>query len=117
LTLAPNAVQAYASVAVRWVVPLLLVAVGAACSASNGAPGGDGAPCTTNAACASGETCAYLEADGCRALGSCVTRKGPLCNLFIAGCACDGTGIDISGCDGLPSGYVAKPFAHSGACN
>jgi hypothetical protein len=38
-----------------------------------------------------------------------------VCEAYSAGCACDGTVINIV-CTGLPAGFVAKPLAHSGEC-
>jgi hypothetical protein len=38
------------------------------------------------------------------------------CNAIELGCACDGAEINL-GCNGLPDGYVSKPFLHQGACS
>ena len=71
--------------------------------------------CTTNADCASGNVCAFPQAAGCAATGACFPGVAAVCNVIEPACACDGTDI-ILGCNGLPGGHAAKPFAHTGAC-
>jgi hypothetical protein len=88
----------------------LLLFIAAACSSSNAGS------CNSDAQCPTGKACAYRMSDGCSAAGECVTKSPVRCNLVVPACACDGTGVDVSGCDGFPDGYVAKPFAHRGAC-
>jgi hypothetical protein len=39
-----------------------------------------------------------------------------VCGAYSAGCACDGTAINIQ-CTGLPSGYTTKPLASAGICS
>jgi len=77
--------------------------------------GGDAGPCTTDADCGSGRLCGFLESAGCSATGTCFPAPGVVCNAIVLACACDGTNINVA-CNGLPSGYAPKPFAHSGVC-
>jgi hypothetical protein len=78
--------------------------------------GGGGGPCVTSGDCGAGYECAYRIADACAARGTCVAADtGPLCNLFVPGCACSGATVDIA-CNGYPTGYAPEPILHSGAC-
>jgi len=86
------------------------VAVG---SESDG--GGTTTSCTSNSECGLNEACAYLEKDACTAKGACVAQAALTCQAYSAGCACDGTEINIA-CNGLPTGYETKPLAHTGGC-
>jgi len=72
-------------------------------------------PCGTDGDCPSGETCGFLESEACSATGSCVPMNTSICNSYLAGCACDGTDINI-GCTLLPAGYAIKPLRSTGAC-
>jgi hypothetical protein len=89
----------------------------AACTSSIGGNGGSGgtAACATDADCGSNRVCGFPESDGCAAKGQCFAAPGVVCQAYSAGCACDGTEINVA-CTGLPSGFVAKPLAHAGAC-
>jgi hypothetical protein len=59
--------------------------------------------------------CGFLEADGCSAMGTCVTDTGARCNAIVLACACDGTDFNVI-CGGYPDGYASKPLAHMGVC-
>jgi hypothetical protein len=83
----------------------------------NATDAGGGGACTRNSDCADGFACGYPEADGCSAKGTCFDTRGiGVCGAFIAGCACDGSEINVI-CQPYPNGYVAKPFLHAGACS
>jgi hypothetical protein len=86
-------------------------------SSSGGSSGADasGGPCTTDAQCGSGSLCGFPVADGCSANGSCFATTGVTCQVYMAGCACDGTEVNLV-CNGLPNGYASKPILHSGTC-
>ena len=72
--------------------------------------------CVTSADCTTGEVCGFAQADACTATGRCfVETGGAICNSYEAGCACDGTEINLV-CNGLPDGVDTKPVAHAGAC-
>jgi hypothetical protein len=90
-------------------------AVGSDQSASKGSPGVDGGACVTDSDCANGSHCGFANADACTATGACFVESGSLCNSFIAGCACDGSEINV-GCTPFPTGYSSKPLLHDGAC-
>ncbi|MGA3119648.1 MAG: hypothetical protein ABSF69_02665 [Polyangiaceae bacterium] len=77
--------------------------------------GDAGAACSTNADCPLDYLCGFPEALACSATGTCFPAPGVTCNAIELGCACDGADITL-GCNGLPSGYVAKPFLHQGPC-
>jgi len=85
--------------------------------ANMGACGGGpdaGDQCTSQTDCGPG-VCAFLESAGCSAhVGICVAG-GDTCQAYEAGCACDGTTFNLI-CSGLPSGFVTKPFRHTGQC-
>jgi hypothetical protein len=92
-----------------------LVCVGGLLSGDVGGtcePPDSGAPCVTNADCVSSEFCGYSVASGCSAQGQCLPAPTTVCNVIVAGCACDGTAIDVT-CNG---GYTSKPLRHTGAC-
>jgi hypothetical protein len=74
-----------------------------------------GAPCSTTADCPPSDVCAFPMADGCSAHGECVALPTVVCDAYAAGCACDGTEINIT-CTGLPNGDVTKPLKHTGSC-
>ncbi len=78
--------------------------------------GGSGSTCSTDSDCPSGEGCAYEESEACSAKGKCVTEAQVVCEAYSAGCACDGTTINV-GCTPYPAGYSSKPLAHTGACS
>jgi hypothetical protein len=90
---------------------------GSAGSSSSGARDAGGGPgiCTTKTDCRTGELCGFPESARCSATGTCFPAPGVTCNAIVLACACDGTDFNIA-CDGLPSGYMPKPFAHTGAC-
>jgi hypothetical protein len=70
--------------------------------------------CVTNADCGSG-LCGYKKVDTCLAKGQCFPAPGPICGAYAPGCACDGTEINLA-CNGLPDGYLPKPWVHDGTC-
>jgi hypothetical protein len=76
---------------------------------------GGGWSCMADADCATGWLCGFEEEDGCSAMGTCFLPPQTRCQLYLAGCACDGSTINLA-CNGLPTGYAPKPFAHMGAC-
>jgi hypothetical protein len=90
---------------------------GSGSSGSSGArdAGGNSRACTTKTDCRTGELCGFLESTRCTATGTCFPAPGVTCNAIVLACACDGTDFNIA-CNGLPSGYVPKPLAHTGAC-
>ncbi|MEO7111680.1 MAG: hypothetical protein ABI183_14665, partial [Polyangiaceae bacterium] len=90
-------------------------AVGSDQSASTGSPGLDGGACVTDKDCESGSYCGYSDADKCTATGACFASSGLECDAYSAGCACDGTDINVA-CTPYPSGYSSKPLLHSGSC-
>ncbi len=77
--------------------------------------GADSGTCTTDADCGSGDLCGFPELSGCSAVGTCFPKSGAICDVIELACACDGTSINIA-CNGLPSAFAPKPFAHSGVC-
>jgi hypothetical protein len=78
--------------------------------------GADGAaPCTADKDCPAGFGCGFPQADGCSATGLCFDISGPTCAAYSAGCACDGTEINVA-CQPYPSGWFSKPLLHTGAC-
>jgi hypothetical protein len=77
---------------------------------------GGGTACATNADCPADYLCGFPEALKCSATGTCFPQPGVTCNAIELGCACDGAEINL-GCNGLPDGYVSKPFLHQGACS
>ncbi len=84
-----------------------------ACSTTGG--GGGVGSCARDADCTKGYLCGFEEEEGCSAEGTCFLMPETRCNLTLAGCACDGSAINLV-CNGLPTGYAPKPFAHMGAC-
>jgi hypothetical protein len=74
-----------------------------------------GAPCVTSANCGANEICGFPESEACSAQGTCFQSAGATCMAYSAGCACDGTIINIV-CNGLPGGYETKPLRHTGMC-
>jgi hypothetical protein len=79
------------------------------------ADAGSKGPCGSTADCPAGTMCAFPATPACTTVGECFPTPGLTCNSFSAGCACDGTEINIA-CTGLPSGYETKPLRHTGAC-
>jgi len=77
--------------------------------------GGAHTACSTNADCAPNNLCGFLETAACTAKGACFPAALVTCASYGAGCACDGSEINIS-CNGLPAGYGTKPLLHAGAC-
>jgi hypothetical protein len=71
--------------------------------------------CSTNRDCPANQTCGFLESVACAARGQCFASPGLICQSYSAGCACDGSEINIA-CTGLPTGYGSKPLSHSGPC-
>jgi len=88
----------------------LLVAV--ACGGSSGLDSGDGgATVSCTVGCPDGRVCGYAIADGCPALGQCVTPLPPeSCNAvcLLEACGCNGTDVSWAGCcaQALPDGYA-----------
>jgi hypothetical protein len=91
-------------------------AVGTDQSASKGSPGVDGGACVTDSDCPAESACGYAAADKCTATGACYQFSGAQCAAYSAGCACDGTEINIA-CTPYPVGYFSKPLLHDGACS
>ncbi len=86
-----------------------------------GACGTDAGPapgaCASNADCPTGDVCAFPAVGGCGVLGSCVVAPaGANCQAYVAGCACDGTEVNLT-CNGFQAGYQSKPISHTGACS
>jgi hypothetical protein len=73
------------------------------------------AGCTGDADCSSGQVCGFLETDSCGAAGSCFPAPMIICNAYGAGCACDGSEVNMI-CNGLPAGYARKALKHTGPC-
>src|SRR5262245_61473431 len=94
---------------------LLLVAplIAAACSTST-TNGGSGS-CSMNMPCPDGQICGFAQSEGCSARGLCFPAPQAVCTAYAAGCACDGSVINIA-CTGLPIGYYAKALSHTGVC-
>jgi hypothetical protein len=78
--------------------------------------GGRGVVCAIDTDCPKGDLCGFLETQGCAAKGTCFPPPGPTILPYAAGCACDGTEVNIAVSTGLPSGYAPKPLLHAGAC-
>jgi hypothetical protein len=98
---------------------------GAAGSGGNqvdaGSEAGRDAGATSCGSCGAGKTCAYSIADGCSAIGTCVTVPAGLpCNSVstLLGCGCDGRTVMWKGpCrPDLPDGYAPAPIVHTGSC-
>jgi hypothetical protein len=71
--------------------------------------------------CGPDKVCAYLVADACSAVGTCVTPPTPsMCDAIVleSACGCDGSTVHWDGgCKpDLPDGYAPAPVVHSGAC-
>jgi hypothetical protein len=71
--------------------------------------------CATNADCPADFICGFPESEACAAKGTCFQSAGAACLIYSAGCACDGTVINVA-CTGLPSGYETQPLLHTGTC-
>jgi hypothetical protein len=88
-------------------------------TSSGGSSGGaaDASPaCTKDADCGAGYACGFAESDACNATGRCFDVSGKAtCAAYEAGCACDGTEINIA-CTPYPQGYVSKPLHNVGKC-
>jgi hypothetical protein len=87
----------------------------------SGVEAGRDAGATSCVSCSAGKTCAYAIADGCSAVGTCVTMPvGQLCNAIttLLGCGCDGRTVMWRGpCrPDLPDGYAPAPVVHTGSC-
>lgn len=80
------------------------------------ADAGPPATCVTSADCAGDQMeCAYDMNQGCSAVGHCYSVAGiATCAAYSAGCACDGTEINIA-CT-YPTGTASKPLAYPGSC-
>ena len=74
-------------------------------------------PCRSVADCGPGELCGFNVMDGCSIGGICFPAMGPgpTCPSYAAGCACDGTEINLV-CNGYPAGFAFKPLVHPGSC-
>ncbi len=72
-------------------------------------------PCTSNTDCGANGICGFPESPACTAVGQCFAAPEAECLLYSAGCACDGTEINVA-CTDLPNGYATQPFRHSGPC-
>jgi hypothetical protein len=82
---------------------------------TGGTDAGAGAPCTLSAECGANEICGFEASLACNATGHCFASPGAVCAAYSAGCACDGSEINVA-CNGLPTGYETAPLAHTGAC-
>jgi hypothetical protein len=82
---------------------------------SSGAPGDGAAGCTVSGGCGTGQICGFPTGEGCSGRGTCFPAPGVTCLAYSAGCACDGTEINVA-CTGLPGGYVTQPLLHTGVC-
>jgi hypothetical protein len=91
---------------------LLLFSSAFALSAASASGGG---ACQTDSDCGAGHVCGFPESDACSAAGQCFQAPAVECDAYEAGCACDGTMVNVA-CNGLPSGYARKPLAHRGGC-
>jgi hypothetical protein len=81
----------------------------------DGGPGVDGGKaCARDADCTPG-ICGFPTANACTATGTCFPAPGVTCAAYVAGCACDGSMVNIA-CNGLPSGYAPRPLRHAGMC-
>jgi hypothetical protein len=69
----------------------------------------------SDADCGANRICGFPEVDACGARGQCFPAPSSNCLVYGAGCACDGTTINIA-CTGLPTGYNPKPLLHAGDC-
>ncbi|HEY4014922.1 MAG TPA: hypothetical protein VGM06_16380 [Polyangiaceae bacterium] len=74
-----------------------------------------GASCTSDSDCPSGHVCGFLETGGCGIEGTCFPAPEAICNVFLPGCACDGSVVNLT-CNGLPTGHALKPLRHTGSC-
>jgi hypothetical protein len=95
-------------------------------SASSDASGSSDARSDAGVGCSPGcgpdKVCAYLVADACSAVGTCVTPPAPSpCDAIVleTACGCSGAAVHWEGgCKpDLPDGYAPAPVVHSGACN
>lgn len=84
---------------------------------TGGGADGGGAPCTKSSDCVGDQMeCAFNMSEGCAAQGYCVSVAGvATCAAYSAGCACDGSEINIA-CT-YPEGTASKPLAHPGSCD
>ncbi len=78
--------------------------------------GGGWGVCASDADCGPSGVCGFPIAAGCSATGTCFPSPGATCQAYEAGCACDGSEVNLI-CNGFPQGYAAKPVAHAGACD
>ncbi len=81
--------------------------------ASGALDSGIGATCSATEPCARSEVCGYAGVGVCRDTGRCYPGDLPVCNLYLPGCACDGTAVNTA-CTGLPTDVYAKPLRHTG---
>jgi hypothetical protein len=99
---------------------------GAAGGSSGGGDAGteagrDATTTTGCGTCGAGTTCAYLIADGCSAVGTCVAIPAPEpCNAvsLLTACGCDGRSVSWHGAcqPDLPEGFAPAPVVHTGGC-
>jgi hypothetical protein len=80
-----------------------------------GADAGGKGGCGSTADCPAGSVCGFPRSPVCAPLGECFPAPQATCNAYSAGCACDGSTINIA-CNGLPAGYEIKPLRRAGAC-
>jgi hypothetical protein len=75
--------------------------------------------CTQDNDCPSADYCAYAlpaypTPTGCSEQGTCQFHDiGPVCNVVLPACGCDGTSTAVPGCG---EAFVTAPFAHYGNC-
>ena len=71
--------------------------------------------CKTDTDCGTGKLCGFNTADGCSAVGTCVSpTTGPQCTAVYEVCTCAG-GTTTGGCTAYPAGYLAAPVPNANA--
>jgi len=73
------------------------------------------APCTHDTDCSAPQRCGFPRADGCAAIGQCVTPTVFRCNLVHYACGCDGALVEDA-CTGLPDPFTVAPLSGSASC-
>ena len=77
--------------------------------------GGAAVACTSRSDCPPYEACGFPMVPACTAQGQCFEVPAIECLLYAAGCACDGSEINVA-CTGLPDGYATQPLLYTGPC-
>ena len=94
-----------------------MLTAAAGCGSTTGVAGGrdaesesarDAGGCKANSDCAPGDLCLFRIGD-CSAQGQCLSAAthGPICNILIAYCGCDGRGV--GGLCGQPYAFGPTP--------